>query len=548
MDSNHSMKWFAAVAAVLMLCVATAPALAHESDAANAGGTVNIQPGQTWSWTPTFPTGLTPTLTVSGSDTSMPADTATFSATSGNAKVQSGKIVVTLPSSYSKTSYYVKVKAVTTQPSQTVYYEITFNVATFSLSYSADSIVAKVGTAITSVTPTIGGGVAATSYSISGTLPTGLTFNTSTGVISGTPTAYKAQANYTITATLNTSPVQTVTKTISIGAYTSITASNYTVYAMTGNTAITVPGVAMPTGTSLASMTTTVKKDNTADSGFSIGTAYNGMTVEASTGKITGTPSAAATYVFTQKYTATAATGGSSATRTVTVVVEDKVAIGGGTTAYSYVGHSDTHTFTKSAGPSDAKWSITSIKKDGTAITSGTDFNSITISNGVVTSSADTSAGTYTIAVKLASAKTTTTTSGATGSKASSNSATKTLTLYIKEQASFTGATNGTLDSTFYMATNKVYDSLTIASNLGSDATFSIASYGTGITNKNIAVSTAGVVSPGSTALSTPGTYTVTVKIVDANNSTNTATATLNVVVKNALAFTNTTAAGAITA
>ena len=39
-----------------------------------------------------------------------------------------------------------------------------------------------------------------TSYSVSPALPAGLSLNTSTGVISGTPTAVTATATYTVTA------------------------------------------------------------------------------------------------------------------------------------------------------------------------------------------------------------------------------------------------------------------------------------------------------------------------------------------------------------
>lgn len=537
--SSKTKGAFAVLAVMLMMIVATAPILSGESDAANATANVNIQPGQTWSWTPTFTSGLTPTVTVSASDTSMPSDSATFSSTSGNASVSNGKVTVNIPSNYAKANYYVKVKAQTTQPTQVVYYEITFKVATFSLSYSADSVVAKVGTAITNLTPSIGGGVTASSYAISGTLPTGLSFNTSTGVISGTPTAYKAQTDYTITATLATTPVQTVTKTVSIGAFTNISASNYTVYAIKGQTAISVPGVTMPTGTALSGMTLTATKDGTSAS-VTAGTAYNGMTVAANTGAVSGTPSASGTYVFTETYTATAATGGSSATRTVTVVVEDKVAISGSSSFNSFAGHSDSVTLSKSAGPSGVAWSIAAIKKNNTAITSGTDFNSFSISNGTITSGTGTSAGTYVVTVKLATTNSTSNTNGATGGSTASNYATKDVTITVAEAIEITNAR----PIYFFEATNKVYDELTLASNIPG-ATFSVASYGTGITASHISVASAGAVTPGASAL-TAGDYTVTVKAQDPVNSANSVTETLNVKVVAVLDFANAPSVGII--
>ncbi len=52
-----------------------------------------------------------------------------------------------------------------------------------NLSYSSSSVVATVGTAITSLSPTVTGTV--TSYTISPSLPSGLSINSTSGVISG---------------------------------------------------------------------------------------------------------------------------------------------------------------------------------------------------------------------------------------------------------------------------------------------------------------------------------------------------------------------------
>jgi len=54
--------------------------------------------------------------------------------------------------------------------------------------------------AITPLSPT-NTGAAATGYSISPSLPSGLTINSTTGIISGTPTAPSSATNYTVTAT-----------------------------------------------------------------------------------------------------------------------------------------------------------------------------------------------------------------------------------------------------------------------------------------------------------------------------------------------------------
>ncbi|MFM6976135.1 MAG: putative Ig domain-containing protein, partial [Sphingobacteriaceae bacterium] len=71
--------------------------------------------------------------------------------------------------------------------------------------------------AITNLTPTVAtGGGAIVSYSISpSVLPAGLSFSTSTGVISGTPTALTSASNYTVTAT-NTGGTKSATFSISV--------------------------------------------------------------------------------------------------------------------------------------------------------------------------------------------------------------------------------------------------------------------------------------------------------------------------------------------
>ena len=65
---------------------------------------------------------------------------------------------------------------------------------------TSSSITAEKGTSITPVVPTASGGPVA-SWSITPMLPAGLTFNTSTGEINGTPTAVSPLTTYTITAT-----------------------------------------------------------------------------------------------------------------------------------------------------------------------------------------------------------------------------------------------------------------------------------------------------------------------------------------------------------
>jgi 6-phosphogluconolactonase (cycloisomerase 2 family) len=83
-----------------------------------------------------------------------------------------------------------------------------------NLTYSANPAVYTKGTAITPNTPSSAGG-AVVSYSVAPALPVGLSLNTGTGVISGTPTTVTATASYVVTAT-NSGGSATVSLSITV--------------------------------------------------------------------------------------------------------------------------------------------------------------------------------------------------------------------------------------------------------------------------------------------------------------------------------------------
>lgn len=152
--------------------------------------------------------------------------------------------------------------------------------------------------------PTVSGGWLPRVFDISaGALPTGLTLNTSTGAISGTPTV---QAPYT--ATLRVTDADGSTATMAVN--------------------ITVAGDMSVTGDVPARGTTTVAftGDNLGVTGgtapyswsLSAGALPPGLTLNTSTGDISGTPTTAGTYNFTVKVSD--ATGG-FATQAESVVI-----------------------------------------------------------------------------------------------------------------------------------------------------------------------------------------------------------------------------------
>jgi large repetitive protein len=124
------------------------------------------------------------------------------------------------------------------------------NTATFVVGKSGSFTVVAIGTP----TPT---------FAESGTLPKGLTFNKTTGVLSGTPASGTAKSyalTFTATNSAGESKVQSFTLVVSTGA-TNPTASNMTLSTpATASITATAPGPASPTPTA-----TTVSSDSTLD-------------------------------------------------------------------------------------------------------------------------------------------------------------------------------------------------------------------------------------------------------------------------------------------
>ena len=168
--------------------------------------------------------------------------------------------------------------------------------------YPQTSINATAGTAIAQDTPTVSGTVAG--YTVSPALPAGLALNATTGTISGTPTAASAQATYAVTA-FNSGGSTTAVLTITVA----LAAPSNLVYPQTSITATV--------GTAITPDTPTVS--GTVAS-YSVAPALPaGLTLDATTGTISGTPSAG-TPQATYTVTATNAAGSTAATWSITVL------------------------------------------------------------------------------------------------------------------------------------------------------------------------------------------------------------------------------------
>jgi uncharacterized repeat protein (TIGR01451 family) len=153
--------------------------------------------------------------------------------------------------------------------------------------------------------PTNSGG-AVVSYAVSPALPSGLTIDTSTGVITGTPTAVTAAGSYTVTAT-NSGGSTTTDVTITVNDIPPaglIYSSNPATY---------MKGAAIIANTPSSSGGEVVS--------YAVLPALPaGLTLDTSTGVISGTPMAV---TATAAYTVTATNSGGSATADVTITVND---------------------------------------------------------------------------------------------------------------------------------------------------------------------------------------------------------------------------------
>lgn len=176
-----------------------------------------------YTYMPTFPAPLDPTVTIHSQGNGS-------SGTGGTWGSMSGKTLnVTVPSSATPgDTYQVTLRATTTDPTQILDIKILFTIAeSASASGSQSNIV--LGTAV-DFTPTVSGMGTFTWAVTSGkTLPAGLSVNASTGKITGTPTNLGEQVVYLtatssygeptdLVVTFNVVPQLTITNEPSSGA------------------------------------------------------------------------------------------------------------------------------------------------------------------------------------------------------------------------------------------------------------------------------------------------------------------------------------------
>jgi len=173
------------------------------------------------------------------------------------------------------------------------------------ISYSPINASWTRGSAITSLVPSLVSGAAATTYSIAPPLPSGLSFDPSTGTISGTPLVLSSALDYTITSS-------------NIGGSSNLTANFAVIEPAPTSLTISVPSIYL-LGQSITPITPS--SSGGVVSSYTISPSLpGGLVFDPLTGTISGTPSELKTATT---YTITATNSGGSTTTTFTLTVND---------------------------------------------------------------------------------------------------------------------------------------------------------------------------------------------------------------------------------
>lgn len=362
-----------------------------------------------------------------------------------------------------------------------------------AISYNTPNTLTK-GTLMTSLTPASTGGVVA-SYSILPSLPPGLAFSTTTGVISGTPLVPSVLTTYTVTAT-NTTGSATANVAIVINdlapdefAYT--TPNTFTV------------------GTTITALTPIFTPNGGGDIvTFSIApTLPAGLIFNTSTGKISGVPSAAST---STSYVVTGTNSGGSETATLSITIND-------------------------LSPSNLEYSTPNVLYNGVTITpllpsfSGGAISSYVISSDLPSGlSFDTSSG---IISGTPAAVTAEATYRITGSNSSGNTVFKDISLLVSENA----PTNLVYNTPNVWVIGSPITNLTPTSAGGVPTSYSVLpSLPSGLTLNALN----GVISGTPTALTANATYVITAENFIGKTTTNVEIHIIDIAMSNLVYFT----------
>ncbi|HVB85752.1 MAG TPA: putative Ig domain-containing protein [Candidatus Dormibacteraeota bacterium] len=271
------------------------------------------------------------TGTLTWSVTGLPADGLTFN-TSNNT-------VSGTPTSPQTVAITLTVSDTYGQSSAATPFNITVNPAPLSIT-TTSLPQGTIGTGYSSTNVAITGGTAPFTWSVSsGALPAGLLLNTSTGAITGTPTSAAVTSAPTIKVADSSTPQMTASKSFTVAITLSVTTAS-------------LPNAAIGT----AYTATLAAEGGQPSYSWSVtnGSLPAGLSLNASTGAITGTPANNATSANITVKVQDSATAQQSATQAFSIFIpltlessslpngaigstySQSVAVGGGTTPYTW--------------------------------------------------------------------------------------------------------------------------------------------------------------------------------------------------------------------
>ena len=282
-------------------------------------GTAGIDSG-TPSWTGGAGTPVSPTYSIAQATTGAPTADGTALSSDGISISTDGVITVgTAVEVKHSGNYLVTVTAAAgdanyiTGSATTLTVAVTVNQAAVTGLSGYSDITATVNTPISAQTGSTTPTGATGSYSLSPSLPAGLNIASDTGIISGTPTAVTASAQYTVTFTADGNYTGTPTEVITIAV--NAKAINSIGYG-------TITG---PVGQEITAVTPTVVPSGaTGTFAVTVGNLPAGLSLDEDTGGISGTPTAVTSgaVLVTIKMTGTGDYKNKTATGQVSITIE----------------------------------------------------------------------------------------------------------------------------------------------------------------------------------------------------------------------------------
>jgi len=342
------------------------------------------------------------------------------------------------------------------------------------------------------------GGISPYTWSITaGSLPTGLSLNASTGAITGTPSAV-GLSSFTVKVTDSESPKQSVTANLSIFVNNDVQLQ------------ITTSGFLPPGVINMAYAGTTLQATGGVTPytwSISSGNLPSGLTLNTSTGQITGTPTQSGTFNFTAKVVDSSSPQ-ESATANLSVVINGPLTITTTSLPVGALSQPYTATLAATGGLTPYTWSVSSGSLPSWA--------SLNANTGVISGTPN-ATGTTSFTVKVQDSESPTQSTTANLSITINNS--------LPLQITTTGLPQGVVNSLYSGATLQATGGVT-------PYTWSWS----GSTPPGLSVngSTGQITGTPTTA----GTFSFTAKVVDSSSPQESATANLSIVINGALTIT----------